>query len=565
MSHESSDNWPSSASRTKNLSTQHTTPSHLFDLAALIAFTAAATLILYPLNQSSPLNLAAMEPDTRATTSFEKDSSKTKDTNPKGKSRSSSLLMISSGFTFLAALPQQRSSTSSSFSLFVNCPLTRSVYLTICHHVQIQQPRLEKDITWTVAIARINMKEFRSFCSNRRPLEFHRLHEDLPDEFYELHFNQIFIEIYALVHKAFCPDKATQAPKPSPWLKGYSDEFIKYVQLLAHPDPRAGKWDRLLRDKAERSCLLQAIIFKVLDSRVFSKLLFGAGSDHEGLLQRSDAAFIDAEGFQRSSLRAQTNQLYLKDSRGEPPRFWDEVDRLCAQTLALLLPAYIYVAEFEGHEPVPISELHQALHEVIAYAGWLNVCIRMSSAVVSYNWVIPGEPYSMDQVNLCHEAYESSKKAAQHHQQRLKERKPSGQQMGSTARIKISVTPEIIRHKPVPESLGRQGMTSYTIMKPHVVYYEGLELDKDERRAFISLPDYIDRLRNRSLDPRTQALLIMLAVLLVLLVCCTPYGQRAGQDIWSWVQRELGLNPEPKPEPMSFWNVGSWLPRWSRW
>ncbi|KAF4462243.1 hypothetical protein FALBO_10939 [Fusarium albosuccineum] len=106
---------PSSASRTKNLSTQHTTPSHLFDLAALIAFTAAATLILCPLNQSSPLNLAAMEPDTRATTSFEKDSSKTKDTNPKGKSRSSSLLMISSGFTFLAALPQQRSSTSSSF------------------------------------------------------------------------------------------------------------------------------------------------------------------------------------------------------------------------------------------------------------------------------------------------------------------------------------------------------------------------------------------------------------------------------------------------------------------
>ncbi|RSL55769.1 hypothetical protein CEP54_009191 [Fusarium duplospermum] len=85
-----------------------TTPSR----ASLIPLPriAAATASLFYLSNLA----AAMEPDTRTNTSFEKDVSKTKETTPKSKNRSSSLLMISSGFTFLAALPQ-RSTTSSSF------------------------------------------------------------------------------------------------------------------------------------------------------------------------------------------------------------------------------------------------------------------------------------------------------------------------------------------------------------------------------------------------------------------------------------------------------------------
>ncbi|KAF4984755.1 hypothetical protein FZEAL_116 [Fusarium zealandicum] len=375
---------------------------------------------------------------------------------------------------------------------------------------------------------------------SRRVLDFSRLHEDLPDEFYEIHFNTLFVEIYSLVERFFCPDGDAVASKTSPWLRKFPEEFIKYVELLARPDPHAGKWERILRDRTERSFLLQGIIFKVLDSGVFSHLLFGAGSEHGKMLQSTDAALVDAEGFRRSNLRAHTNRTYLEASRGDPSLFWDEVDKLCTQALALLKPAYTYAAEINTKEPSPIAQLHQSLHDVIAYAGWLNVCTRLSSAIVSYNWVIPGEPYSMSHVNLCQEAYTFSKEAAQRHQERLRTRRPNDVQQGSVARVKISVTPEIVRHKPVPESVASHGMTSYTIMKPHVVYYEGLELDAEEERAFMSLPDYIRRLRDRGSNPRLAALLIMVIGLICLWTSLTTTGQETWHNVQKWVQQIPG-------------------------
>ncbi|KAM5355259.1 hypothetical protein ACJ41O_001905 [Fusarium nematophilum] len=394
------------------------------------------------------------------------------------------------------------------------------------------------------------MEELRNFVPNRRVLEFSRLNEDLPDEFYELHFNKLFMEIYTLVQLAFCPGEGTRAPKVSPWLMEFPEEFINYVQLLARPDSRARKWENLLRDESERSYLLHAIIFKILDTKVFSLLLFGADPEHGKMLQSSDAALIDAEGFRRSNLRAHTNKAYLDAGRGEPALFWEEVDTLCTQTLVLLLPAYTYAAEFKGYEPVPIQDLYQSLHDVIAYAGWLNVLIRLSPAIVSYNWAIPGEPYHMNQVNLCHEAYKSSQTATQQHQAKVRRRRPDSEHRDSAARIKISVTPEIVRHKPVPESVGTLGMTSYTILKPHVVYYEGLELDMHEQQAFVSLPDYIRRLRARKGTPRVPALVIMMIALLSLLVFSTATGRQVLQSAGAWV------NPAPKPAKKSLWGMG---------
>lgn len=247
--------------------------------------------------------------------------------------------------------------------------------------------------------------------------------------------------------------------------------------------------------------------------------------------------------------------MYL---RGEiPPFFWNRVDKLCTQTLALLLPAYAYVAEFKGHRPIHVCELHQALHEVIAYAGWISVHIRLAPAIVSFNWIQPGEPFSLTQVNLCQEAYASSKKAAHQHQRRLRRRRPDGQDIKSVARVKISVTPEIIRHKSVSQSIGTSGMTSYKILEPHVVYYEGLHLDSDEKRVFVSLPEYIRRLRDQVCMPRGASIVIMLLVVLYVVVFKTSSGHRAWEGAWSWAY------PPPPPPPLeptktSWWNVGSW-------
>lgn len=389
------------------------------------------------------------------------------------------------------------------------------------------------------------MKGFRSFNPSRRGLHFTKLDRDYADEFYEKHFNELHVEIFALVQAAFCPEtssgKTPQAPLTSPWLREYPEEFIKYVELVAHPDARAGKWERLLRDSAERSNLLQAIIIRVLYTKVFSQLLFGAGPKHCETLRQSDAALINAEGFERSKLRAHTTRTWLHVTDGEPTRFWEEVDKLCTQTLALLLPVYDYTSEFTGYSPVPVAELHQMLHDVISYAGWLSVCIRMSPAIVSINWLKPADPYAMGQTNTCQSAYEFSKEAALQHQMRARQRRLKGDRMLSAPRIKISVAPEIIRHKTLPKSLQTQGVTSYTIMKPQVVYYEGLQLDQDEWRVYISLPDYIKKLRDQNCVPRYAALVIMLFVLLALWVHFTASGQQTWQGIREMVRSEPNL------------------------
>ncbi|KAI8689033.1 hypothetical protein NCS55_00159100 [Fusarium keratoplasticum] len=388
------------------------------------------------------------------------------------------------------------------------------------------------------------MKEFRSFSPSRLALDFSLVGQDLPDEFYESHFNTLLKNVYSLVQRVFCPRDNAQAPKVSPWLREYSNEFLQYVKLVAHPDVRAGKWGRLLSDKAERTCLLTAIIFKVLETKVLSCLLFGADSEHEKLLDSFDTALRDAEGFKRTKLRAHMNRMYLIGQI--PPCFWNRVDELCAQTLALLLPAYAYAAEFQGHQPTPVRKLHQALHDVIAYAGWINVHISMVPAIFSFNWVQPGEPFGLSQINLCQEAYISSKAAAQRYQERLRKRRPGAPVLNSRARVKISVTPEITRDKDVSKSIGTPGTTSCKILQAHVVYYEGLQLDSDEKRVFVSLPEYIRRLREQVCMPRGAAIVIMLLVLLCLWVFLTPSGHRAWEGTRSWVYpRPSIVEPDP--------------------
>ncbi|KAI3574230.1 hypothetical protein IWW34DRAFT_809802 [Fusarium oxysporum f. sp. albedinis] len=279
--------------------------------------------------------------------------------------------------------------------------------------------------------------------------------------------------------RTFSPKQEHQAPRTSPWLRDYPEEFIRHVELVAHMDARAGKWERLLRDSGERTNLLQAIIFKALDNRVFSRLLFGAGSKHDETLHNSDVALINAE-------------------------------------------------------------------------GWLSVGLRMSPAIVSINWLIPGELHALDQVSTCQPAYEASKEAAQQQGMRLQEQRPERKQISSMARVKISVIPEIIRYRPYPKEANVEGIDSYRMMEPHAVHYHGLQEEHDENRAFISLPDYIKKLRDRNCTPRNAALVIMVTILICLWVLYTTSGQQTWQEAKGWV------NPEPGPEPEKSWWSLTW-------
>lgn len=140
------------------------------------------------------------------------------------------------------------------------------------------------------------MKELRSFQPNRRSLDFKVLDTDFADEFYEMIFNNLFVEIFAVAHSAFHPGDIPKPPRTSLWLREYPEEFLKYVELVAYPDARAGAWGRLLSDGNERVNLIMAIIYRVLDEKVFSSLLFGASSGHDEALKKIDTALINVEG-----------------------------------------------------------------------------------------------------------------------------------------------------------------------------------------------------------------------------------------------------------------------------
>ncbi|KAK7431233.1 hypothetical protein QQZ08_002274 [Neonectria magnoliae] len=368
------------------------------------------------------------------------------------------------------------------------------------------------------------MKELSRFCPSRRSLAFDQALPDHPDEFFELHYSNLVVEIRFLVERAFCP---SGSPRSSPWLEAYPEQFLKFVELLARPDPHAGKWERLLRDGTERSCLLQAIIMMIIDAKVFSSLLFGADHEHQNILQSTDSSLVNAEGFRRSRVRAQTNRLYLRTKGGLPPLFWKEIDKLSTQVLVLVLPVFSWTSKIEGWQPPSIQELHQWLHDVIAYAGWLNICNRLSPAIVVSDWTKPGEHYNWRQDNLGQDVYVFSKNVAE----RRASKRSLAARYNTTARVKISAVPEIIRYRPVGNGTEKTGVAKYTILRPLVVYYEGRELDQDNDKTYVSLPDYIKWLRNRKTVPYRTALALLFIATLTLWVLFTSSGQDAWRNI----------------------------------
>lgn len=147
------------------------------------------------------------------------------------------------------------------------------------------------------------MKEFEHCSPTRLALEFRPLHEEQGDEFYELNFGRLFVEVYTLAERTFSVTKRPGPVKRAAWLMEYSESFYKYAEALANPDSNAGNWSRLLRDEKERGFLLSAMIMKVLDTQVFSSLLFGADPDQLKILQTTDATYVGAEGtFSRFAL-----------------------------------------------------------------------------------------------------------------------------------------------------------------------------------------------------------------------------------------------------------------------
>jgi hypothetical protein len=172
-------------------------------------------------------------------------------------------------------------------------------------------------------------------------------------------------------------------------------------------------------------------------------------------------------GFQRTDLRSQTNRVYLEATGGVPPLFWKRVDRITAQIAAMLSPLYSAIGE-----EVPSQSSYQALHNIVALAGWLNLAIRLSPKITVFEWVQPGEAYQFSY--LC--IGEEKKMTSDSHNE------PQDEQVRQRTRVMISAAPKITRY-----ARGSDGFTAgtetYDVMQPHVVTYRGIYADWEDKRV----------------------------------------------------------------------------------
>lgn len=242
-------------------------------------------------------------------------------------------------------------------------------------------------------------RQLKNLQPSQRKLPFAELQGDIPDEGHQEAFELLYSEINKFLKDEICKKAANT--KSSLWKLKHPKEFLSFARMVARPGAD-GEWEKLLRSRPYRCVLLSGVMMMMLEKHVFSDLLFGAGPEHAELLRMEDSSMINVEGitllellildailanidvqsigFRRTALRADTNRVYLEATGGVPPLFWKRVDKITAQIVTLLSPLSAALGE-----DAPSSSSYQALHDIVALAGWLNLAIRLSPKITVLN------------------------------------------------------------------------------------------------------------------------------------------------------------------------------------
>ncbi|KAM0516380.1 hypothetical protein ACHAPE_005529 [Trichoderma viride] len=299
---------------------------------------------------------------------------------------------------------------------------------------------------------------------SQRELPFSELKAEIPDAGFEEGFSPLYSEIHKFIKNGI--GKKAVTSKKSLWTKRHSREFLSFAGMIARPGADGG-WDKLLRSRPYRCALLSGVVMMVLDKHVFSDLLFGAGPEHAEVLRIEDSSMVNIEGFKRTDLRAKTNRVYLETTGGIPPLFWKRVDKITAQIVAMLSPLYSAIGE-----EAPSQSSYQALHNIVALAGWLNVAIRLSPKITVFEWIQPGEAYQFSYLCVGEEKKMTSSGHSEAQDDPIRKR----------TRVMISAAPKITRYVRGSDGFSA-GTETYDVMQPHVVTYHGIYADWEDGRV----------------------------------------------------------------------------------
>lgn len=200
----------------------------------------------------------------------------------------------------------------------------------------------------------------------------------------------------------------------------------------------------------------------------------------------------EVSGLERSYLCAETNYTYLKMTGGAPPLFFEKVKNITTQIVIMLLPLYNVVGQTSPRNGVPLlGDYVQKLHNIVTYAGWLAVLAKLSGEITAFEWLPPGDTYSVDQVNLAQKVFERSKEAARAH-----DRLHGNAHQQRVGRVKIVTCPAITRYYVNPKT--DEGYVEYKALRPHVVYYYGLPGTHENDGTVLPLSEYIRSARRQA-------------------------------------------------------------------
>jgi hypothetical protein len=209
----------------------------------------------------------------------------------------------------------------------------------------------------------------------------------------------------------------------------------------------------------------------------------------------------------------------LDQTDGEPPNFWQDVDKLAIQMMTLLLPVINDAGPLYGHKWNGVEAIYQSFHEIIQHAAWLSVCIRASTSMIHFSWRLPGEPFDASQISVSDQRFQESQKLAQKADNELIKNAPNGAEVKRPMRIirvKISILPEVTRHTPGPAKGNVVvGQRIYTLLKPQVVHYWGFLNETEDRRGILPLKEWISA--KKGWWPTIEKIAVFVVIIVILL------------------------------------------------
>ncbi|KAM0278841.1 hypothetical protein ACHAQH_004917 [Verticillium albo-atrum] len=322
-----------------------------------------------------------------------------------------------------------------------------------------------------------DISDLDDFVPERRRLAWELPTDSLNDEFFEDQYLLMLEQIYVLMETSLEVGPRGMPDGALPWSIPTVDEgdttFEQYVTSVAQPDPMYKyPWDSLFLHARETQHLLAAVMNRMLHEKVFKDLLFGASDEQMKILQAQDDMLINEEGYQRTRLRAEHINMFLKGT--PPPLFWKRVDEVTMDITRSYLPVLTWLRKTWIHEAPSLDEVHQQIHDLVSFTAWLSVCMRRSASVIEFDWPTPGERDlpSNNTENFDAQVYKNGLRRMKRHSIPGKSDKPR------QARVMIAIAPSAWRH-----TMYREGYRKVRLQQKRAVFYPGLRSDTDEKKA----------------------------------------------------------------------------------